>query len=32
MKNTFTLTVLTFIIFTFFANDVFAIPAFAQKI
>jgi len=31
MKNTFTLTVLTFIILTFLASDVFAIPAFARK-
>jgi len=31
MKNTFTLTVLTFIILTFFASDVLAIPAFARK-
>ena len=31
MKNTFTLTVLTFIIFTFLASDVLAIPAFARK-
>jgi len=31
MKNTFTLTVLTFIIFTFLASDVIAIPAFARK-
>jgi hypothetical protein len=31
MKNTFTLTVLTFIILTFLASDVLAIPAFARK-
>jgi len=31
MKNTFTLTVLTFIITTFLASDVIAIPAFARK-
>jgi hypothetical protein len=31
MKNTFTLTVLTFIILTFLANEVLAIPAFARK-
>jgi hypothetical protein len=31
MKNTFTLTVLTFIIIAFLANDIFAIPAFARK-
>lgn len=31
MKNTFTITVLTFIILTFLASDVLAIPAFARK-
>jgi len=31
MKNTFTLTVLTFIILTFLASEVLAIPAFARK-
>jgi len=31
MKNIFTLTVLTFIIFTFFAYEALAIPAFARK-
>ncbi|MDH3267561.1 MAG: hypothetical protein OEM46_01785 [Ignavibacteria bacterium] len=31
MKNTFTLTILSFIILTFLTNDVFAIPAFARK-
>ena len=31
MKNTFTRTVLTFIIFTFLASDILAIPAFARK-
>ena len=31
MKNTFTLTVLIFIIFTFIASDILAIPAFARK-
>jgi hypothetical protein len=31
MKNIFTITVLFFIIITFFVNDVFAIPAFARK-
>ena len=31
MKKTFTLTVLSFIIIAFFANDLFAIPAFARK-
>lgn len=31
MKNTFTLTVLSFIIITFFASDILAIPAFARK-
>jgi len=31
MKNTFTLSVLSFIILTFLASDVFAIPAFARK-
>lgn len=31
MKNTFTLLVLTLIVFTFIASDLFAIPAFARK-
>ncbi len=31
MKNTFTLTVLSFIILTFLAMDILAIPAFARK-
>jgi hypothetical protein len=31
MKNTFTLTVLYFIIIIFFASDILAIPAFARK-
>ncbi len=31
MKNIFTLTVLSFIIITILANDLFAIPAFARK-
>ena len=31
MKNTFTLTVLIFIIFTFITSDILAIPAFARK-
>jgi hypothetical protein len=31
MKNIFTITVLSFIIFTFLASDIFAIPAFARK-
>ncbi len=31
MKNTFTLTLLTFIILTFLASDILAIPAFARK-
>jgi hypothetical protein len=31
MKNTFTLTVLTFIILTFLTSDILAIPAFARK-
>ena len=31
MKNTFTLTVLAFIIIAFLANDILAIPAFARK-
>ena len=31
MKNIFTLLVLTFIVVTFLANDIFAIPAFARK-
>ncbi|MBE0571297.1 MAG: hypothetical protein IH618_07110 [Ignavibacteriaceae bacterium] len=31
MKNTFTLTVLSFIIIAFLANDILAIPAFARK-
>lgn len=31
MKNTFTILVSTFIILTFIASDVFAIPAFARK-
>jgi hypothetical protein len=31
MKNIFILTVLTFIIFTVLASDIFAIPAFARK-
>jgi len=31
MKNTFTITVLTFIILTILASDVLAIPAFARK-
>jgi hypothetical protein len=31
MKNTFKLSVLSFIILTFLASDVFAIPAFARK-
>jgi hypothetical protein len=31
MKNTFTITVLTFIILTFLASEVLAIPAFARK-
>ena len=31
MKNTFTLTVLSFIIITFLASDSLAIPAFARK-
>jgi hypothetical protein len=31
MKNTFTLTVLIFMIFTFITSDILAIPAFARK-
>jgi hypothetical protein len=31
MKNIFTITVLSFIILTFLASDIFAIPAFARK-
>ena len=31
MKKTFTITVLSFVIVTFFASNIFAIPAFARK-